>query len=118
MNWKIVYLDKVEQWLDNLSEQKLKSISKELYLLGLCGKELKLPHSRVLGEGLFELRERRFGLRIYYHYSSYAEIILLNAGDKDSQIKDIKKARYLLKFYQEQANESKKFRKLSEAKVE
>ena len=62
-------------------------------MLEKIGNELKLPHSRALGEGLFELRERRYGYRIYYGFQSNLVIILLAAGDKKSQQTDIKTAR-------------------------
>lgn len=67
MSWAIEYWcnDKkkspIEDWFDRLTDGQLKSVAKELKLLELCGNELKLPHSRSLGNRLFELRERRFG---------------------------------------------------------
>ena len=96
MAWKIEYLDSVESWLDSLSKPQLKSIAKELRLIELCGNKLKLPHSKSLGCGLFELRERRFGLRIYYCFKQNRVVLLLNAGNKGSQKNDIKTARDLL----------------------
>lgn len=98
-NWTIEYwLDadgksSVEVWLDNLTKEQLKSVAKELKLLELSGNRLRLPHSRTLGQGLFELRERNFGYRIYYGFASGSIIILLHAGDKSSQQKDIALAR-------------------------
>ncbi|MGD9107933.1 MAG: type II toxin-antitoxin system RelE/ParE family toxin, partial [Gammaproteobacteria bacterium] len=63
MDWKIVYLDTLEEWISQLNKMQLKSLAKELKLLELCGNKIKLPHSKALGAGLFELRERKFGLR-------------------------------------------------------
>ena len=83
----------VEKWLDKLTKDQLKSVAKEIELLGEIGNDLKLPHSRPLNEGLFELRERRYGYRIYYYFKDKNLIILLAAGDKDTQEKDIKIAR-------------------------
>src|SRR5690242_8446806 len=83
----------VERWLDDLEKDQAKSILKELELLELCGNQLKLPHSKALGKGLFELRERRFGFRIYYCFEGEYIIILLAAGDKKSQENDMKIAR-------------------------
>ncbi|MFA6526822.1 MAG: type II toxin-antitoxin system RelE/ParE family toxin [Candidatus Babeliales bacterium] len=83
----------VEKWLDDLTNDQLKSVAKELKLLELCGNELKLPHSRSLGKGLFELRERRFCYRIYYGFYTSRIIILLEAGDKKTQKSDIALAR-------------------------
>ena len=59
-------------------------------MLEELGNELKLPHSRALGKGLFELRERQFGYRVYYCFKGNQLIILLTAGDKKTQEKDIK----------------------------
>lgn len=97
MNWNINYIDLMESWLDRLTKLQLKSVAKELKLLEECGNELRLPHSRSLGDGLFELRERRFGLRVYYCFKPQRSILILFAGDKSSQIKDIKKARDLMR---------------------
>lgn len=83
----------VEEWLDNLSKDQLKSTLKELRMLELCGNTLKLPHSKALNKGLFELRERRYGYRIYYSFYRGKIIILLHAGDKSTQKNDIKIAR-------------------------
>ena len=83
----------IEKWLDELTNEQFKSVAKELAMLEEAGNELKLPHSRALGSGLFELRERRFGYRIYYGFIGDQLIILLAAGDKSSQEKDIKVAR-------------------------
>ena len=48
----------IEKWLDKLTKEQLASIAEELRVLRQLGNELKLPHSRALGKGLFELRER------------------------------------------------------------
>tara|TARA_R110002167_G_scaffold355156_1_gene569403 strand:- start:4194 stop:4511 length:318 start_codon:yes stop_codon:yes gene_type:complete len=104
--WNVIYLESVESWLDSLSKQQLKSIAKELRLLELCGNDLRLPHSKSLGQGLFELRERKFGYRIYYGFEQGRVIILLNAGDKSSQNRDIKVAREALKEQKDGSNEN------------
>jgi putative addiction module killer protein len=83
----------VERWLLKLTREQFKAISKELKLLEICGNDLKLPHSRSLGRGLFELREQCYGYRIYYGFCKERVIILLHAGDKSKQQNDIKIAR-------------------------
>ena len=83
----------IERWLDGLTKEQFKSIAKELKLLEECGNQLKLPHSRSLGKSLFELRERRYGCRIYYAFFGKQIIILFAAGDKSTQKNDIKIAR-------------------------
>ncbi len=102
MQWNIIYGEHVADWLDQLEKPQLKSLAKELRLVELCGNELKLPHSKPLGSGLFELRERSYGLRVYYCFEKNNCVVLLNGGDKKTQAKDIKKARMLLKQYHEE----------------
>ena len=80
----------IEKWLDKLTKEQLNAVAEELSKLEELGNELKLPHSRALGKGLFELRERQFGYRVYYCFKGNYLIILLTAGDKKSQEKDIK----------------------------
>jgi putative addiction module killer protein len=83
----------IEKWFDQLTQEQLTAVSKELKLLELSGNELKLPHSRSLGKGLFELRERHHGYRIYYGFHQDKIIGLLVAGDKATQKNDIIVAR-------------------------
>ena len=97
--WKIEYWtsgrgkSSVEKWIDKLTPEGFKSVAKELSMLRRAGTDLRLPHSRALGKGLFELRERKFGYRVYYGFMDQCMIILLAAGDKKSQENDIKVAR-------------------------
>lgn len=86
----------IEKWLDALSNEQLKSLAKEIKLLELCGNTLKLPHSRSLKQGLFELRERTYGFRIYYTFLQKKVILMLHAGNKKTQEKDIKISRQRL----------------------
>lgn len=83
----------VEKWLDSLTDGQLKSVAKEMKLLALSGNFLKLPHSRSLKKGLFELRERKYGLRVYYAFLPKKIILMLSAGNKKTQDKDIEIAR-------------------------
>jgi len=97
--WQIEYWDAgkgknpIEKWFDKLTRDQFKSVAKEIAMIEEVGNELKLPHSRALGKGLFELRERRYGLRIYYCFQGEYIIILLAAGNKKTQENDIKIAR-------------------------
>ncbi len=97
--WKIKYWSEgpnkspVEKWMSKLDKVQFRFVTKELDVLELSGNELRLPHSKALGKGLFELREREFGYRIYYSFQGKCLIILLAAGDKTSQDRDIKVAR-------------------------
>lgn len=98
--WKINYWAihqsaevSIEEILNNLTTEQIKSIAKEVKLLEICGNSLKLPHSKSLGKGLFELRERRYGYRIYYTFSANQNITMLHVGKKSSQVKDIRISR-------------------------
>lgn len=85
--------NEIERWYSKLDNLQAASVAQELALLRKCGNSLKLPHSRALGKKLFELRERTYGYRIYYTFYEHHVIVLLVAGDKSSQPKDIVKAR-------------------------
>lgn len=97
--WKIEYYisasgkSDIKKWFDKLSHEKFIAVSREVEMLAESGNALQLPHSKSLGKGLFELRERRFGYRVYYAFQGKRVIILLAAGDKTSQSNDIAKAR-------------------------
>ena len=102
IDWKIEFWcnasggSTVEKWLDSLSREQLKSVAKEMKLLEICGNKLKLPHSRSLKKGLFELRERQYGLRIYYAFLQDKTVLMLHAGNKRTQNRDIEVARNVL----------------------
>ena len=98
--WKIEYwsnLDTgkspIQKWFDKLTVEQLDAVFIQLSKLENRGNELELPQSKALGKGLFELRERRYGYRIYYGFSGKHLIILLAAGNKTSQERDMKIAR-------------------------
>lgn len=100
--WKVEYWgddrgeNVLEQWFDLLTNEQFKSLAKEIKLLELCGNLLRLPHSRSLKKGLFELRERKYGFRVYYTFLRNKIVLLLHAGDKKIQNRDIEIARQRL----------------------
>lgn len=97
MAWEVKYLESVTDWLDSLTDEQLESLGRLMKLLKLCGNNLKMPHSKPVGDKIFELREKRFGLRVYYMYMKKEVILMIHAGDKDSQKKDILVAKKLIK---------------------
>jgi putative addiction module killer protein len=97
MAWEVKYLESVTDWLDSLTDEQLESLARLMKLLKLCGNNLKMPHSKPVGDKIFELREKRFGLRVYYMYMKKEVILMIHAGDKDSQKKDILVAKKLIK---------------------
>ncbi len=82
----------IEKWLDGLTPEQFKSVLKEVRMLEKVGNALKLPHSRSLSKGLFELRERRYGYRLYYCFQKNQTALVLAAGDKSTQDRDIRVA--------------------------
>jgi len=70
----------IEQWLDERTPQQFKSIVKEIKLLERCGNMLRLPHSRALGEGLFELRERTYGYEFIIHFCLITTLLYYKQG--------------------------------------
>ncbi len=97
--WKIEYWDgakknnPIEKWFNSLTDEQFKEVAAVIKILEKSGNALKLPHSRPLKKGLFELRELKYGYRIYYSFSGGDIIILLAAGNKSEQERDIRIAR-------------------------
>lgn len=96
-SWNIVLWESkngrkpVERWLKNLSTTHKRKIDKLFGLLEGFDPELKLPHNKNIGDGLFELRDtsRGPGYRIYYSINNSFIVVLLAAGSKSTQEKDI-----------------------------
>ncbi len=90
-------LDKpVREWIAELDDQSFKQIDKLLSMLRQEGKNLAMPYTRHLGDGLFELRDQRQsgpGYRLYFCWEENVIVILLVGGDKKSQDNDIQTAR-------------------------
>ncbi|BBH54690.1 type II toxin-antitoxin system RelE/ParE family toxin [Fluviispira sanaruensis] len=87
----------VQDWFAKLAKPDQKEIAKLLGLLEIFGYELALPHAKNLGGGIYELRAKAkgAGYRVYYTFKNDKIIILLVAGDKSTQQRDIEKARNL-----------------------
>ena len=85
-----------EKWLSKLTKEQQCLIIDQIYRLKRAGNLLMLPHSKSLGKGLFELREMKYGYRMYYGFNGKCIIIIFAAGDKTSQDRDIIVARQRL----------------------
>jgi putative addiction module killer protein len=94
-----VDVERIEKWLAERTREQQTAIARRLLLLQTLGDDLGMPNVRNLTGGLFELREMRFGFRIYFHIESHEKriIVSLVGGDKASQARDLKKAREILK---------------------
>lgn len=89
----VVQTELFRDWLDGLRDRKAR--------LRIDDRIRRLAHgnagdTKSVGDGVQELR-LHFGpgYRIYYMWQGDVLVILLNRGDKDSQSRDIEKARRL-----------------------
>jgi phage-related protein len=88
MNFTIEYFHvrvkaEIESWPDDL----LADFARQVELLLDFGPNIGMPHSRPLGEGLFELRPRgREGIgRVFYCFAIGRRIVILHAIRKKTQ---------------------------------
>ena len=88
MNYTIEYfnervLKEIEKWPDSI----LADYARLVELLMEFGPNLKMPHSKALGKGLFELRPKgKEGIgRTFYCYLVGQRIIILHAFIKKTQ---------------------------------
>ena len=81
----------IEKWIQDLPHTHKRKIDKLFGLLETFGPQLSLPHNKNLGGGLYELRDSSMGpgYRIYYGVHVARIVILLTAGVKTSQKRDI-----------------------------
>jgi putative addiction module killer protein len=91
-------IEKFEKWFKKLKKEgKVDAIRDEILMLEKLGNKMSMPHSKNLGNKLYELRESYYGLRVYYTFKGNKIILLLNGGDKSTQDNDIKKALRIIK---------------------
>ncbi len=90
--------EEIESWPDGI----LADFARKIELLMEFGAYLRLPYSRAMGKGLFELRLRgKEGIgRVFYCFFSGQRIVLLHAFLKQTQktpVKEIQTARRRMK---------------------
>lgn len=90
----------VEEWLNGIDSSYKKRILRRLQSISFGN----LGDRKILGDGIYELRFFfGSGYRIYYGLQKDILVILLNAGDKNSQRKDIEKAKQYWEEYKERS---------------
>ncbi len=93
---QIEILNSVEELFESITSKELGKVLRTVDLLEEFGKELGLPHSRHLKDGLLELRIRgKREIRVFYCFKKQ-KIILLHAFIKKKQktpFKELKRAR-------------------------
>jgi putative addiction module killer protein len=87
------------KWRSKLKDDIAKAaIALRLARLGLG----QIGDAKAVGDGVNELRIHYGpGYRIYFHRRGETIVVLLCGGDKSTQVKDIKKAKLLVKEWSE-----------------
>jgi phage-related protein len=88
MNWEIIYYSaKVRDQVLELPDSVLADYLRLLDLLREHGADLRLPHSRAMGKGLFELRPKGHeGIgRVFYCTQVERRIVILHSFVKKTQ---------------------------------
>ncbi|MDO5285225.1 MAG: type II toxin-antitoxin system RelE/ParE family toxin [Actinomycetia bacterium] len=79
--WTVVVSPEVASWYRRLNPADRRLVDKMLDKLRTLGSQLRMPHSRPLGEGLFELRfaiqQATVDQRITYTFEPQQRIITL-----------------------------------------
>ncbi|MCI5123493.1 MAG: type II toxin-antitoxin system RelE/ParE family toxin [Candidatus Electrothrix sp. AR5] len=88
------------KWLEELDEKTALRIQERIRRIGLGN----LGDYKSVGSGVYELRfffKRSGGYRIYFGFKDRELIVLLCAGDKSTQAKDIRKAKEYWRKYEQ-----------------
>ena len=95
--WSVEVEPEVERWIDSLPVKEFATVLTAVERLSERGSLLRLPASRALGAGLFELRldVGRTQRRITYYFAPGQRIVLLTAFRKQRQTEraEIRRAR-------------------------
>ncbi len=85
--WSVELEPEVEQWIDALNVTEFAVVLAHVERLADRGSVLRMPASRALGDGLFELRFDlvRAAWRITYYFAAYRRIVLLTVFRKQRQ---------------------------------
>lgn len=85
--WSVEMEPEVETWLDNLSVREFATVLPHVERLAARGNQLRMPASRSLNGGLFELRFDlvRVAWRITYYFAEQCRIVLLTVFRKQRQ---------------------------------
>ena len=77
--WEVELEPEVEEWLKRLPITAFGTVAFHVDRLAEHGRALRMPHSRALGSGLFELRFHldRVAQRITYFFAGEGRIVLL-----------------------------------------
>ena len=66
---EVITLQKVEDFLDTLETDTTAAVSRAIIRLENYGRNITMPHSKYIGDGLYELRIKgRQSIRIFYSF--------------------------------------------------
>lgn len=83
----IVIQDDIKDFIKSLEETTIAKVLRIIDLLEEYGNELRMPYSRSLGQGLFELRVRgRQEVRLFYTFHDNAAVFVGGFVKKDQNI--------------------------------
>jgi phage-related protein len=73
------YSDEIEEFVESLQEQTIAKVLRTFDLLERFGNQLKMPHSKKVSDGLFELRIRGVQeVRFLYMFQKDKIVIVLS----------------------------------------
>lgn len=105
-SWEIDVEPEVTEWLEGLSEADFHAAAAAIDRLERSGNRLRMPLSRALGGGLFELRFTAGGVarRVTYTFRPGRRIVLLTTFRKQRQKEqaEIRRAREALERLREE----------------
>jgi hypothetical protein len=100
MMWTVELSDEVQAWYDRVPDGDLPTVDDAIMRLATLGNAIRMPDSRPLGSGLFELRFDcgRIAQRITYAFDPDRRIITLTTFRKtrDNERREVARARRAL----------------------
>ena len=100
VEWAIELEPEAEQWLDELAPRQFGAVAFHIDRLATQGSALRMPISRSLDDGLFELRFDldRQAFRITYFFAASRRIVLLTVFRKQrmNERHEVQRARYAM----------------------
>jgi phage-related protein len=95
--WTLELEPEVQAWLEGLSAAEFAAAAFQLDRLAEMGAALRMPHSRALGDGLFELRFDlgRVAQRVSFFFPGERRVVLLTVFRKQrsNERSEIERAR-------------------------
>ena len=111
MKWTIEYYSQnVQDWVERMPVGIRAAYAKLTGLLAEFGVDLRLPHSKAMGDGLFELRPKgKEGIaRVFYSMLVGKRIVVLHGFIKKTQETPRKELEIAIRRMKEVKNEQKK----------